>query len=70
MSFANQALCAEFMVANAAEMQAGVYEVPVEIDRCSHRGAGVVPELLAGGHGPDVDGRVQYDAGRGGLAVR
>ncbi|MBF4510453.1 MAG: adenosylhomocysteinase [Aeromicrobium sp.] len=32
MSFANQALCAEFMVANAAEMEAGVYEVPTEID--------------------------------------
>jgi adenosylhomocysteinase len=32
MSFANQALCAEFMVENASEMEAGVYEVPVEID--------------------------------------
>ncbi|MHB8761888.1 MAG: adenosylhomocysteinase [Coriobacteriia bacterium] len=32
MSFANQALCAEFMVANCAEMEPGVYEVPVEID--------------------------------------
>ncbi|MBN2848029.1 MAG: adenosylhomocysteinase [Coriobacteriia bacterium] len=32
MSFANQALCAEFMVANAADMEPGVYEVPVEID--------------------------------------
>ncbi len=32
MSFANQALCAEFMVENCAEMEAGVYEVPVEID--------------------------------------
>ena len=32
MSFANQALCAEFMAANCAEMEAGVYEVPVEID--------------------------------------
>ncbi|MDO8848146.1 MAG: adenosylhomocysteinase [Coriobacteriia bacterium] len=32
MSFANQALCAEFMVENAADMEAGVYEVPVEID--------------------------------------
>jgi len=32
MSFANQALCAEFMVNQAAELEAGVYEVPVEID--------------------------------------
>ncbi|MDO8880923.1 MAG: adenosylhomocysteinase [Coriobacteriia bacterium] len=32
MSFANQALCAEFMVENAADMEAGVYEVPTEID--------------------------------------
>jgi adenosylhomocysteinase len=32
MSFANQALCAEFMVENAADMEAGVYEVPAEID--------------------------------------
>ncbi|MGB4442424.1 MAG: adenosylhomocysteinase [Coriobacteriia bacterium] len=32
MSFANQALCAEFMAQNAADMEAGVYEVPVEID--------------------------------------
>jgi len=32
MSFANQALCAEFMVENCADMEAGVYEVPVEID--------------------------------------
>lgn len=32
MSFANQALCAEFMAANCADMEPGVYEVPVEID--------------------------------------
>lgn len=32
MSFANQALCAEFMVQNCEEMDPGVYEVPVEID--------------------------------------
>ena len=32
MSFANQALCAEFMAQNASEMEPGVYEVPVEID--------------------------------------
>jgi len=33
MSFANQALCAEFMVNQAAELEPGVYEVPVEIDQ-------------------------------------
>ncbi len=32
MSFANQALCAEFIVQNCEDMEAGVYEVPVEID--------------------------------------
>jgi len=32
MSFANQALCAEFMAANAENMEPGVYEVPEEID--------------------------------------
>jgi adenosylhomocysteinase len=32
MSFANQALCAEFMAANCADMEPGVYDVPVEID--------------------------------------
>lgn len=32
MSFANQALAAEFMVANCAEMEPGVYDVPAEID--------------------------------------
>jgi len=32
MSFANQALCAEFMVENCADMEPGVYEVPTEID--------------------------------------
>ena len=32
MSFANQALCAEFMVNQAADLEPGVYEVPVEID--------------------------------------
>jgi len=32
MSFANQALCAEYMVANAAELEPGVYDVPEEID--------------------------------------
>ena len=32
MSFANQALCAEYMVANAESLEAGVYGVPSEID--------------------------------------
>jgi len=32
MSFANQALCAEYMVANAASLEAGVYDVPEDID--------------------------------------
>jgi len=32
MSFANQALCAEFMAGNAADLEPGVYEVPSEID--------------------------------------
>ncbi|MCE5191176.1 MAG: adenosylhomocysteinase [Actinomycetia bacterium] len=32
MSFANQALCAEFVAQNCSDMEAGVYEVPVEID--------------------------------------
>jgi adenosylhomocysteinase len=33
MSFANQALCAEYMVANAADLGKQVYSVPVDIDR-------------------------------------
>jgi adenosylhomocysteinase len=32
MSFANQALCAEYMVKNATTLQAGVYPVPQDID--------------------------------------
>jgi adenosylhomocysteinase len=32
MSFANQALCAEYMVQHAAELQPGCYDVPTEID--------------------------------------
>ncbi|PKQ29176.1 MAG: adenosylhomocysteinase [Actinobacteria bacterium HGW-Actinobacteria-10] len=32
MSFANQALCAQYMVANAADLEPGVYGVPEEID--------------------------------------
>ena len=32
MSFANQALCAEYMVANAASLEPGVYGVPADID--------------------------------------
>ncbi len=33
MSFANQALCAEYMVKNAAALQKKVYDVPDDIDR-------------------------------------
>jgi len=33
MSFADQALTAEWLVANAAELTPGVYEVPAEIDK-------------------------------------
>ena len=33
MSFANQALCAEYMVQNAQKLEKRVYDVPVEIDR-------------------------------------
>lgn len=33
MSFANQALCAEYMVKNASSLDKGVYSVPVEIDK-------------------------------------
>ena len=33
MSFANQALCAEYMVQNAATMEKAVYTVPEDIDR-------------------------------------
>ncbi|MCZ7663288.1 MAG: adenosylhomocysteinase [Thermoleophilia bacterium] len=33
MSFANQALCAEYMVKNAATLQKKVYDVPDDIDR-------------------------------------
>ncbi|PKQ17087.1 MAG: adenosylhomocysteinase [Actinobacteria bacterium HGW-Actinobacteria-7] len=33
MSFANQALCAEYMMANAASLEPGVYGVPVDIDK-------------------------------------
>lgn len=32
MSFANQALCAEYMAKNAESLEAGVYDVPEEID--------------------------------------
>jgi adenosylhomocysteinase len=32
MSFANQALSAEYMVKNAASLEPGVYPVPAEID--------------------------------------
>ncbi|MCW5943604.1 MAG: adenosylhomocysteinase [Fimbriimonadaceae bacterium] len=33
MSFANQALCAEYMVRNAKNLEKNVYSVPVDIDR-------------------------------------
>ena len=33
MSFANQALCSEFMKANAAKLEKSVYSVPEEIDK-------------------------------------
>ena len=33
MSFANQALCAEYMVKNASKLKPTVYSVPQEIDR-------------------------------------
>jgi adenosylhomocysteinase len=33
MSFANQALCAEYMVKNAAKLEKQVYSVPLEIDQ-------------------------------------
>jgi adenosylhomocysteinase len=33
MSFANQALAAEFMVKNAASLEKRVYDVPVETDQ-------------------------------------
>jgi adenosylhomocysteinase len=33
MSFANQALSAEFIVANAASLERKVYDVPEDIDR-------------------------------------
>ena len=33
MSFANQALSVEWVVANAASLERGVYPVPTEIDR-------------------------------------
>jgi adenosylhomocysteinase len=32
MSFANQALAAEFVIANAASLERTVYDVPTEID--------------------------------------
>jgi len=33
MSFANQALCAEYIVANASKLERRVYDVPVDIDK-------------------------------------
>ena len=66
MSFANQALCAEYMKNNAADLAPGVYGVPDRHrqeyrqaqardagrqDRHAHRRAGEVPGELAGRHG-------------------
>ena len=65
MSFANQALTAEYMVKNHASLEKKVYEVPKDIDdeiarlklethgrrlRHAHRGAGQVPRFLGPGH--------------------
>ena len=33
MSFANQALCAEYMAKHAEELAVDVYDVPIDIDR-------------------------------------
>ena len=64
MSFANQALAAEYVVQNAASLEKKVYVVPEEIDheiarlklatmgiddRPAHRGAGEVPGLVGRG---------------------
>ncbi len=64
MSFANQALSAEYVAANAAELDRHVYDVPSEIDReiarlkletlgvridTPHRGAGAVPVIVGRG---------------------
>jgi adenosylhomocysteinase len=50
MSFANQALCVEYMVKHAAELQKTVYSVPAEIDseiaRLKLAGMGVKIDLL------------------------
>ena len=66
MSFANQALAAEYMVANCKDMAPGVYDVPEDIDnghrqaqardagrqdRHADRRAGEVPRQLERGHG-------------------
>ena len=73
MSFANQALSAEYMVANAASLEPGVYPVPRDIDaehrraqarddgrqdRRAHRRAGEVPGVLDRG---DRLGRCRID---------
>jgi adenosylhomocysteinase len=51
MSFANQALCAEFMVKNAAKLEKKVYSVPVDIDaeiaRLKLNGMGVKIDVLS-----------------------
>ena len=66
MSFANQALSAEWVIQNAATLERKVYDVPKDIDdeiarlkletmgiahRPAHGGAGAVPRLV-GRSGP------------------
>ena len=50
MSFANQALCVEWLVANHGDLEPRVYPVPVEIDeevaRLKLRGMGVEIDTL------------------------
>jgi adenosylhomocysteinase len=55
MSFANQALCAEYVVKNAKKLEKKVYDVPPQVDygcqdRQAHAGAEKIPELLGNGH--------------------
>ena len=80
MSFANQALAAEYAVQNAATLERRVYPVPTEIDneiarlkldhdgrrdRQAHRGAGEVPGLVGRGHlGPTDKSRACRGPGR------
>jgi adenosylhomocysteinase len=48
MSFANQALCAEYMVQHADELQPAVYSVPEEIDK-------EIARLKLNGMGIEID---------------